>query len=346
MARRLLFALIVLLLAGAGLAAVFWYDLQRYADRPAGSGREATTLLIRSGQSFSATTDQLAGSGVVRSPLKFRVLARLTGADRRLKAGEYDLSAAMTPREVLALLERGWVKLHRLTIPEGLTLRQIAEAVETSGLGTAQEIIALAGDPAVARRFGLAAESLEGYLFPDTYLFARGTTAEAIVAALHERFRAVFTPEWSQRAAELGLSVHETVTLASIIEKETGAAAERPLISSVFHNRLRKGMRLETDPTVIYGIENFDGNLTRRHLATPTPYNTYLIRGLPPGPIANPGRESLHAALFPADTPYLFFVSRNDGTHVFSVHLEDHHRAVQTYQRRPLRARPPPEQRP
>ncbi len=346
MAKRVLMVLIVILFAGAGVGVALWHDFQTFADRPADAGGEVKTVTVRPGQSVAETADHLARTGIVGSSMKFRILARLTGADRRLKAGEYDLSAAMTPREILDVLERGLVKLYRLTIPEGLTLRQIAEAAESSGLSTAAEILALAADPAVARRYGIPADSLEGYLFPDTYLFPRGASAEAIVAALHERFRAVFSPEWSQRAAAIGLSVHETVTLASIIEKETSAAAERPLIASVFHNRLQKGMRLETDPTVIYGIENFDGNLTRRHLATPTPYNTYLIRGLPPGPIANPGRESLHAALFPADTPYLFFVSRNDGTHVFSTHLEDHNRAVQLYQRRPPRERPPQQQRP
>lgn len=346
MVKKVLIALIVVMLAAALIAGALWVDFQRFADRPADTGGPAQTLIIRPGQPVSETADQLVRTGIVASALKFRILARLTGADRRLKAGEYELSAAMPPRELLSVLERGLVKLHRLTIPEGLTLRQIAEAVEASGLATATDLLAVAADPAVARRYGIPVDSLEGYLFPDTYLFPRSITAGAIVAAMHERFRAVFTAEWSQRAAALGLSVHETVTLASIIEKETGAPAERPLIASVFHNRLRKGMRLETDPTVIYGIEDFDGNLTRRHLATPTPYNTYIIRGLPPGPIANPGREALHAALFPADSPYLFFVSRNDGTHVFSTHLEEHNRAVQTYQRRPSRARPLPDERP
>jgi UPF0755 protein len=149
-----------------------------------------------------------------------------------------------------------------------------------------------------------------------------------------QRFRETISDRWRARADELGLTLHEIVTLASIIEKETGVPEERPLIASVFHNRLRKGMRLETDPTVIYGIEDFDGNLTRKHLRTPTPYNTYLIKGLPPGPIASPGRASLEAALYPADTDYLFFVARKDRTHQFSSTLEEHQKAVRKYQLR------------
>ena len=149
-----------------------------------------------------------------------------------------------------------------------------------------------------------------------------------------DRFNTVFTPEWKKRAADLKMSVHEIVTLASIIEKETGAESERPLIASVFHNRLKRKMRLETDPTVIYGISHFNGNLTRKDLATPTPYNTYTIRGLPPGPIANPGAKALEAALYPADTQYLFFVSKKDTTHQFSTNIKDHNRAVRKYQLR------------
>jgi len=147
-----------------------------------------------------------------------------------------------------------------------------------------------------------------------------------------DRFRSVYTPEWQQRTKNLGFTIHEMVTLASIIEKETGDASERPVISSVFHNRIRKGMRLESDPTVIYGIEAFDGNITRKHLSTPTPYNTYTQKGLPPGPIANPGKASIEAALFPADTSYLYFVARGDGTHQFSTDIRGHRQAVKQYQ--------------
>lgn len=342
MARKLVFILISGLFVSGSLAAVLWVELKNYAVTPASPvASEEKTVLIRSGQHFSSVAEYLFRTEIIRSPLKFRLLARLQGADRRLKAGEYGLRASMTPQEILAVLERGLVKLYRLTVPEGWTLRQIAEAAEKTGLGTAAEFIAAAGNAAAARRHGIEADSFEGYLFPDTYLFPREVSAETMVAVMHARFRNVFTSEWARRAAELGFSVHDTVTLASIIEKETGDPAERPLISSVFHNRLKRGMRLETDPTVIYGIEGFDGNLTRRHLSTPTAYNTYIIRGLPPGPIASPGRASLHAALYPVSTDYLFFVSRNDGTHAFSTTLDDHNRAVRRYQPRSSGPRTP-----
>jgi UPF0755 protein len=178
----------------------------------------------------------------------------------------------------------------------------------------------------------IKAETFEGYLFPDTYLFPKDTTSEEIISTMVKRFRSVFKPEWKNRAEALGFSIHQVVTLASIVEKETGVASERPVISSVFHNRLKRKMRLESDPTVIYGIKDFDGNITKKHLAEPTPYNTYVIRGLPPGPIANAGVGAFEAVLFPADTKFLYFVSKKDTTHQFSTNIKDHNRAVRKYQ--------------
>jgi len=179
---------------------------------------------------------------------------------------------------------------------------------------------------------GLDTDTFEGYLFPDTYYFPKEAGVEKIISTMVERFRAVFVPEWRERAIQLGFTVNQIVTLASIIEKETGTPFERALISSVFHNRLKKKMRLESDPTVIYGIKDFNGNLTRKDLKTVTPYNTYQIRGLPAGPIANPGRASLEAALYPEDTSFIYFVAKKDSTHHFSTNLKDHNRAVRKYQ--------------
>ncbi|MEJ2039528.1 MAG: endolytic transglycosylase MltG [Desulfosarcinaceae bacterium] len=224
-----------------------------------------------------------------------------------------------------------------VTIPEGYTFKQIASELARLGLADEQAFIDLASDPATVHDFGLEGETMEGYLFPDTYYFPKGLPAKSIMAKMVERFRQQVPREWSQRARQLGLSLYQVITLASIIEKETGDASERPLISSVFHNRLKKHMRLESDPTVIYGIKNFDGNLTRKHLTTRTPYNTYTIRGLPKGPIANPGRDAIRAALYPAQTDFLFFVSKKDSTHHFSKTIEEHNRAVRKYQ---LRRRP------
>jgi UPF0755 protein len=325
---------------GLLLAAAFavYIDLKEFARTALSPGSEEQYLTVASGQPLAATAEELQRRQLVQSAFKFKMLARLEGYDRRLKAGEYSLKPSMTPRDILALMEKGTVRLHRLTIPEGLTIAQIAEQIDKSGLARAADIAMRAMDPAYARAQGIDAPSLEGYLFPETYFFPRTVTADGIIAAMLQAFRSAFPPEWERRATELGFSVHEAVTLASIIEKETGDPSERPLIASVFHNRLKRGMRLETDPTVIYAIKDFDGNLTRKHLETPTPFNTYIIRGLPPGPIANPGKEALKAALYPAQSDYIFFVSKNNGTHQFSTHLADHHRAVQQYQLGPGRS--------
>jgi UPF0755 protein len=307
-------------------------DLREYARTPAAIEDQPRTVVFEPGKSLSAAVENLHREGIIRSPVKFRLLARLYRFDRRLKAGEYSLKPSMTPMEILAVMEKGLVKLHRLTVPEGLTIIQIADLVSKAGLRGDQDFVKRATDPEFSRRHGIAAPTLEGYLFPETYYFPKSATPDEIIASMLQRFRTHFPSQWENRAAELGMSVHEAVTLASIIEKETAEPSERPLISSVFHNRLKRGMRLETDPTVIYGTKNFNGNLTRKHLETPHPYNTYLNRGLPPGPIANPGKEALEAALYPARTDYLFFVSKNNGAHHFSSNWSDHNRAVQRYQ--------------
>jgi UPF0755 protein len=226
----------------------------------------------------------------------------------------------------------GKVYLHRLTIPEGYNLIQIARAVETEGFASEADFLKAANDPDLVHAKGIDAQTFEGYLFPDTYYFPRGVTPENIISIMVKRFRSVFTPEWEEHAKTLGLNIHQVITLASIIEKEAAVADERPVISSVFHNRLKRNMRLESDPTVIYGIEDYNGNITRKDLAHPTPYNTYTIKGLPPGPISNTGAKAIEAALFPADTKFLYFVSRNDQTHHFSTNFKDHNRAVRKYQ--------------
>ncbi|MBL0713053.1 MAG: endolytic transglycosylase MltG [Desulfosarcina sp.] len=327
-----IFAVLGLLVAaGAGLA---FYDIARYAERPDGVTTGRHTVTIHPGEGFRAITAQLQERGFIRSPFKFRLYARFAGYHTELKAGEYELTDQMSPRQILETLKSGKVRLYRVTIPEGYQLRQIAATIEKTGFGSAQDFLRLATDLEETRAAGIEAETLEGYLFPDTYHFPKGLDQRAIIAAMVKRFQAEITDEWRARAHEIGLSLHEVVTLASIIEKETGDPAERPLISSVFHNRLKKGMRLETDPTVIYGIKDFNGNLTRKDLRTPTPYNTYIIKSLPPGPIASPGQAALEAALYPSGTDYLFFVSRRDRTHQFSTNWKDHDQAVRKYQLR------------
>jgi UPF0755 protein len=328
---KLIAVLVLLAAIGTGLA---FYDIARYAQRPDADTTERQTLTIRSGEGFGSITAQLQACGLIRTPFKFRLYARFAGYHTQLKAGEYELSGQMTPRQILETIKGGKVRLYRVTIPEGYQLRQIAEVIAAAGFGNAQDFQRLATDPEVARTAGIEADTLEGYLFPDTYHFPKGLAQRAIIDAMVKRFQAEMTDEWRARAREIDLTLHEVVTLASIIEKETGDPAERPLISSVFHNRLRKGMRLETDPTVIYGIQDFNGNLTRKDLRRPTPYNTYVIKGLPPGPIASPGQAALEAALYPAESDYLFFVSRRDRTHQFSTNWKDHNKAVREYQLR------------
>ncbi len=323
-------ALVLLIVAGAFVAV---QDIRLYAERPVPpvSGKEQL-LTIVPGESFRSITRKLLSLGLIRSPLRFRILARVSGHHRNVKAGEYSFDEPSSPRDILERLVEGKVKLHRITVPEGYTLAQIAGIVETSGLSDRAAFLSAAAAVDPKGTYGIDGTSLEGYLFPDTYHLPKDSSAADIIDAMVKRFNAVMTDKRRKRAQDIGLSVHEVVTLASIIEKETGEPSERPQISSVFHNRLDRGMRLETDPTVIYGIKDFDGNLTRKHLRTPTPYNTYLIKGLPPGPIANPGEAAIDAALFPARTGYLFFVSRKDGTHHFSTSLNEHQRAVRKYQ--------------
>jgi UPF0755 protein len=219
-----------------------------------------------------------------------------------------------------------------VTIPEGYNVRMISALLAEKGLGDADRFEELAMDTEFSRSLGIPSDTLEGFLFPDTYSWPKGLSEEDILRRMTAKYKTVFTKTMRSRAQELGMTELEAVTLASIIEKETGAPEEREQVSAVFHNRLKKGYRLQTDPTVIYGLEDFDGNLTKKDLRTDHPYNTYTRSGLPAGPIANPGKASLEAALNPAKVSYLYFVSRGDGTHVFSDTLVEHNKAVAIYQ--------------
>ncbi|MGD2062799.1 MAG: endolytic transglycosylase MltG [Nitrospirota bacterium] len=321
------------LIAAGLLAAYGAWSLSRWAERPLATPAGEVVVWIAPGTSFRAVAAQVAAAGVVDSPRRLEWLARWRGVADRVRAGEYDLGGRYTPEEVLDLLLAGRVKQYPFTVPEGLTCREIASRFAAAGFGNEAEFVAACRDPELLARMGVREGTLEGYLFPETYQWHRGMTARALVERMVAAGEALWTPERRHTATALGMTVHQVLTLASIIEKETGHAGERALISGVFHNRLRRGMRLQSDPTVIYGLADFDGNLTRDHLATDTPYNTYTRAGLPPGPIANPGLESIDAALHPAETPALYFVSRNDGSHQFSATVEEHNRAVDRYQR-------------
>ncbi len=325
----LLYVAIPLGVAAGCYAALRYYALDARDPR-------ATTPVVfdtEATKGFLAIAQNLEQQSLVRSAFAFRAIARLQKKDTLVKAGEYELSASMTPQEILDKMVRGDMIQRRATIKEGMTIREIGAALENAGIVEARLVLQEAFNPQVAQEEGLSAPSLEGYLFPETYNFRRNTPARKVIAAMHEEFKKRWLPQWTQRAEILGMSTHEIVTLASIIEKESGNFDEQPVISSVFHNRLRKGMRLQADPTVIYGIKDFNGNITKLDLITETPYNTYVIAGLPPGPISNPGTSALKAALYPADTQFLYFVGNGAGRHIFSESLDQHNDAVNRYQR-------------
>lgn len=315
----------VVLLAGA-VAAYLYMPYDREARQ--------VRFLVPKGASFQEISRDLARDGLLRFPELFSLLARLMQRDQDVRAGEYLFDSSWNPRALLDALRQGRVVLRKVTIPEGSTVLQIARLLERARLADPREVLQAQTDPAFLQELGVEAGSLEGFLFPDTYYFAEGLPAREILRHMVARFREVVDPEIRGRQETLGLSLLEVVTLASIVEKETGNDEEKPLVASVLHNRLARGMPLQCDPTVIYGIEGFDGNLTREHLTTPTPYNTYTQAGLPLGPIANPGAVALLAAVAPADTSYLYFVSKNDGTHQFSSTLREHNLAVRRYQMR------------
>lgn len=304
---------------------------------PVGDPTRATVVVIPSGASLSHVAQRLHTQGILGSPWAFQWLGRLKGVERKIIPGEYEFRGGLPPSKILQKLVDGQVVQHTLTIPEGFTNLQIAELLEKNHLVSRAAFLDATRDSALIHSFGFTVPDLEGYLFPDTYFVTRSMTAASIVRMMVSRLQQTLTPEFVNRAAEIGLSMHEVLTLASVIEKETGLPEERALISGVFHNRLQKKIPLQSDPTVIYALERFDGDLRKRDLAVNSPYNTYRVRGLPPGPIANPGLEAIRAALYPAPTNFLYFVSRNDGSHKFSSTLSEHNSAVQQYQVRQIR---------
>jgi UPF0755 protein len=291
-----------------------------------------STVFIPKGSSVEEIGSLLAAAKLLDGDPRFLLLTRILGVASRLPAGEFILDTNQNPVDLVNQLADAKPVQHQLTVVEGLRMEEIAELFAAAGWIDKDRFLQLARDPGVAASFGLdGVDSLEGYLFPDTYKLIKPSPGEEkILARLVNRALEVYS---SLDRGNSDLSRHQVFTLASIIEKETGMAAERPVIASVFHNRLARRMKLQSDPTVIYGIDEFTGPLTKKDLRTPTPYNTYTISALPPGPICSPGRESLQAVLTPADTSYLYFVSKNDGSHYFSTNLREHNRAVRKYQR-------------
>ncbi len=294
--------------------------------------REPVEVRIEQGDSFATAVKKLHEQKVISNERLFALWARLRGVEKKIHWGLYRFDASLSPQEVLERMVLGKGVFQIITIPEGLTVNEIADLLGKMEIADSEKFLSAARSPETLGLLGLQEKGIEGYLFPDTYYFTPGTAEKDIVIAMAERFRKTTGSLLERYSQTLGMTPHQILTLASIIEKETGVESERPLVSAVFHNRLKLHMPLQSDPTVIYGLKDFNGNLTRKDLQTPTLYNTYRITALPPGPICNPSLSSIKAALHPAEVPYLYFVSKNDGTHLFSDNLEEHRRAVKTYQ--------------
>jgi len=329
----LLVVVAMVVIVGAAAGAFFTY---RQLNRPFRGYTESEIFVeIPSGAGSRAIGERLVGAGIIRDQLTYRVTLWQSGQARRLKAGEYRFDREMTPLEVLDKIARGDVYLLSLTFREGLTIAEMAQVFETHGFGPAASFVTAASDASLVRDVDPSAKDLEGYLFPDTYSLPRGSDAARVVRAMVDRFQRVMTPELRQAAASRNFTVRQLVTLASIVEKETARPEERPLVAAVYANRLKIGMGMQCDPTVIYALQHagrYTGNLRRDDLMFDSPYNTYRYPGLPPGPIAAPGKGSLEAAAAPADVDYVYFVSRNDGSHEFARTLDEHNRNVQRWQ--------------
>ncbi|MGP8005299.1 MAG: endolytic transglycosylase MltG [Smithella sp.] len=286
---------------------------------------------IPTGSSFLEVTEKLNQAGLIKNRIFFYSLAMIKKARRRICAGEYEINTLLTPSMMIDKLIHGEVKEHIILIPEDFSMQEIVARLDNEKLINKEIFFELARDKDFLKSLNIKAESIEGYLFPDTYYFNRSMNTRQIMKKMVDRFWEKVTPEMIKKAQELGFNTHQFITIASIIGKESGDDAEKPFIAAVFLNRLKKKMRLQSDPTAVYDMDSFNGKVLRSHLKRNSPYNTYLIRGLPPGPIANPGLTSLQAALNPAPVKYLYFVSKKDGSHFFSDSLKEHNKAIYRY---------------
>jgi UPF0755 protein len=348
MKRAILWLFVLAVVGAAGWGVWRYLDERRFAATPFGEGSRIAN--IPSGTGPRALAKLLADAGVVSDANRMYTHLRWFRRDAHAKAGEYQFDGALRPDEVLTKLIRGDVKLYRFTAAEGLRADEMAPIIAATGLCPAADFLKIVRDPAAPKKYGVPGPSLEGYLFPDTYSLPRSAGCGGIVQAMISRFNRAWQHADGQRLPSVTLDKLEGVTLASIVEKETGRPEERPRISCVFHNRLKKKMKLQTDPTVVYALLlsndfRWDHNIHKGDLSLQHPYNTYYIKGLPPGPIANPGQAALEAALHPIPCDDLFFVSRNDHTHVFCPDLKCHEANVRKFQVdyfRKQRGRPAP----
>jgi UPF0755 protein len=330
--RAFLLLLALAVVGGAGAAIMIYL---RTSEPYKGYDNAEQFVMIEPGSGTRAIGRRLADAGVVRDEALFRIALWTSGRARSLQAGEFRFDAPMTPLEVIEKIASGDVYTRRVTFPEGLTVAEMARIYEQQGFGPAAGFIASARDASAVREFDPEASDLEGYLFPETYLMPRDVNAARIVGLMVGRFKELFSTEIQEAGRALGLSPRQIVTLASLVEKETAVPDERPMVAAVYLNRLKIGMGMQADPTVIYALQRagrYNGNLSRDDLSFDSPYNTYRYAGLPPGPIASPGLASIKAAVAPASVDYLYFVSRNDGSHVFSRTLDEHNANVRQYQ--------------
>lgn len=329
-----LFLVVVLLAVVAGAGG--WWFYRQVVEPYRGYDETEVFVEIPNGSGPARIGDTLVEAGVVRDSTTFRTALLVSGRARALKAGEYRFTQPMHALDVIDKIARGDVYKRLLTFREGLSIPEMAQVFEERGFGAAADFQKAALNVKLIADLDPAARDLEGYLFPETYSLPRHTPASDVVAQMVAGFKDALSPEMRTATAAARLSVRELVTLASLVERETGAGAERPLVAAVYRNRLRIRMPMQADPTVIYALQKagqYNGNLTREHLrGFDSPYNTYRYAGLPPGPIAAPGQASLQAAASPADVDYLYFVSKNDGTHVFASTLAEHNRNVFTWQ--------------
>ena len=327
-------ALVLLVVAvGATVAGLTLRD--RLFDPYRGYAGPEQFVVIAPGTGTAAIRRSLVETGIVRDEWAFRAALWWTGHALDLQAGEYRFDRPLAAVDVVERIASGDVYTRSITFPEGLIIEEMAEIFESRGFGAATDFEAAAANPSLVRAIDDEAVDLEGYLFPETYALARDTPASSLIGMMVDRFLATFVDQWRRAAEEQGLTVRQVVTFASLVEEETGAADERPIVAAVYRNRFRIGMRLQADPTVVYAMRqagSYNGNIRRADLAMDSPYNTYRYAGLPPGPIAAPGAAALAAVLAPADVNYLYFVSRNDGTHAFARTLAEHNRNVREFQ--------------
>jgi UPF0755 protein len=316
-------------LAGVGIAlGIIAFEFWLFLKSPGSPSLEVHQVKIMAGMNAGSVAQLLSAAGIIADSEKFHLLCRLRRADQKLKAGEYAFLPLSTPGQILDQMVAGKAIIQRVTVPEGSTVNDVARILQEKGLASEKEILRLAMDPEFIKSNGLEVASLEGYLFPETYFFQRTQNEVSLLKAMVGQFWRHLPDGWERRTEELGVSLHETVIMASVVEKEAVVDFERPIIAGVFYNRLHLKMPLQSDPTAVYDVPDFSGRITRSDLRRVSPYNTYQMRGLPRGPICNPGAKSLRAALYPDEGPYLYFVSNHDGTHQFSQTLAEHNQAV------------------